>query len=208
MEDQSHTSSWDWKYCLPWSPAPRESHPHGSEWHRPRLSKPPQLPTPLQLGSTELGSELWSHSLSVAPALGYCIATGAQSRVAHLLLRPDAKGSNLVVGRKVFCRQCLPVPGAQGFPSTAVLYIVVILPWSPSLSYLITALPPPPYIGSSVKVWVWSVDPDDWKLSLEIQQSSQGLPLPSALFCLVQLPKKQMLDFPSSHCRKVSWENE
>lgn len=64
-----------------------------------------------------------------------------------------------------------------------------------------------PYIRSSVKVWVWYVDPDNWKFSLEIQQPPQELHLPSALFCLVHLPKMQVLDFPCSLCRTVSWGN-
>lgn len=128
-------------------PPGKDTH-HNSGRHCPRLSK--TSPIPLQLASMELGGGscgpipcLWLMSLHylVAPALGYCTATQAESRVAHLLLRLAAKGNNLMVGRTVFCRRCLPFPGAQSFPPAAILCIMVTLPGSTYPSFLITALP-------------------------------------------------------------------
>lgn len=123
---------------------------HGRIWHSPRLSKTSPIPCSTAAGQhgARWGSDgpitcLWLmmslHHL-VAPALGYCTATRSEPRVAHPLLRPDAKGSNLMVGRTVFCRQCLPVPGAQGFLPATILCVVVTLSQSTCLSFLITAL--------------------------------------------------------------------
>lgn len=122
----------------------------------PEFTRPPKSPTPLQLASMELGSSAAIPSPwlimplhpPASPALGYGMAARAESKVA-LLLRPAAKGSNLAAGGTVFCRRCLPVPGAQGFLPTAL--------WShcqgPPLQ--VSWSPHSPYTGSSVKAWVW-----------------------------------------------------
>lgn len=146
---------WDWKYWLPQRTdgelALREGHPPWQWMALPQTFQ--DLPNSLFHCSWPAWSWggscgpipcLWlmmSLHHSVAPALGYCTATRAESRVAHLLLRMAAKGSNLTVGRTVFCRWCLPVPGAQGFPPAAIFCIMVTLPGSPFQSFLITAFP-------------------------------------------------------------------
>lgn len=176
-------------------PAPKESTHPGSKWHHARLCKTSHIPISTAAWSWESSSAVLSLQLIMSlhhpavSALGCSTSARTESRVA-LMLRPAASGSNLAAGRTVFCRPCLPIPGAQGFlllhhGDTARDHL------SKFHCTLLTQGPlSKPGFG-------------DRKLSLKIWNSSQELPLPPTLFYLGQLPMMQVLHFPSSHCTGV-----
>lgn len=172
---------WDCKHWLPWrmdgGPAPRNATHPGSKWHHPRLYKTFHFPLSTAAwswGSSDAVACLRSLHPPAASALGYCMS---------------ARAETICSGRRVYCSQCFPVHGALGFLPAASWWHSQRPPRQ--VSWSLHSL----YTGPSVKAGVC-----DWKLSLEMQNSSQGLPLPPTLFYLGQLPMIQGSHFPRSHC--------
>lgn len=181
----------DWKHWLPWrmdgGPAPKECYP---PWQQMAPSQTLQdLPLSLSTAAGQHGvPRLWlimSLHPPAASAIGYSVSARPEWRVA-LLLRPAVSGSNLAAGRTVFCRPCLPVPGAQDFPPAASWWHCQgpLLQVSWSLHS--------PYTGSSVKAWVWWL-----KAQPRIIEFISGSSF--ATYIILPGPAPHVLHFPSSH---------
>lgn len=184
---------WDWKHWLPWrmnsGPASKECYP---PWHQ-------TFPFPLQLASMELGEQrcrplfVVGNVPSSSSSLSSWLPHVCEGWVKGCTPADTSCQWEQPCSRKnIFCRWCLPAPSAQDFPPAASWWRCQgpTLQVSWSLHTLTQGPLSRPGFG-------------DWKLSLEIQNSSQRLPLPATLFYLCQLHRIQVLHFQTV----AAWEN-